>query len=190
MRPASSLHRGSLSIDAACIRPASRTIPDDRPSIEGAERITRVAGGIIEAGVRRLAARATEWVCLEDRGRRERCDDDPIDREFATAHLTEATFGRAGVDEAHSRIRRASPIECVECRGTGVDGIYGFQIEPGTWDGLDVFRPRGLQADVVVSERFADFARRHGFTNIKLIPTEQYVWDPLGKGPPPEAARA
>ena len=102
----------------------------------------------------------------------------------------EATFGRAAVDEPRSRIRRASPIECAECRATDVDGIYGFQIESGTWDGLDVFRPRGLQANVVVSDRFADFVQRHGFTNIKLIPTAQYVWDPLGKGPPPDAARA
>jgi hypothetical protein len=82
------------------------------------------------------------------------------------------------------------PIECAECRSTDVDAIHGFQIEPGTWDGLDVFRPRGLQADLVVSERFADFVQRHGFTNIKLIPTEQFVWDPLRKGPPPETARA
>ena len=102
----------------------------------------------------------------------------------------EATFGRGAVDETRSRIRRSEPIECHECRNTGVDGIYGFRIEPGTWDGLDAFRPRGLQAHVVVSERFADFVRRHGFTNIKLIPTEQYVRDHLRKGPPPETARA
>jgi hypothetical protein len=104
--------------------------------------------------------------------------------------LVEATFGRATVDETRSRLRRSEPIECAECRNTGVDGIYGFQIEPGTWDGLDVFRPRGFQSDVVVSERFADFVQRHGFTNIKLVPTEQFVWDPLQKGPPPETARA
>ena len=72
----------------------------------------------------------------------------------------------------------------------GMDGTYGFRIQPGTWDGLDAFRPRGLQSDVVVSERFADFVRRHGFTNIKLVPTEQFVWDPYRKGPPAEEARA
>ncbi len=104
--------------------------------------------------------------------------------------LVEATFGRAAVDEMRSRIRRVKPIDCDECRATDVDGIYGFRIEHGTWEGLDAFRPRGLQADVVVSERFADFVQRHGFTNIKLIPTEHYFWDPLRKGPPPETARA
>jgi hypothetical protein len=104
--------------------------------------------------------------------------------------MVEATFGRAAVDEARSRIRRAKPIECAECRKTDVDGIYGIRIEPGTWDGLDVFRPRGLQANVVVSERFAEFVGRHGFTNIKLIPTEQFVWDPLRKGPPSQTVQA
>ncbi len=100
------------------------------------------------------------------------------------------TYGRAAVDDARSRIRRPKPIECDECRHTNVGGVYGFRIDPGTWDGLDVFRPRGFQSDVVVSERFADFVRRHGFTNIKLVPTEEFVWDPQRKGPPPEPAWA
>jgi len=104
--------------------------------------------------------------------------------------LVEAAYGRAAVDEARSRLRRTEPIECDECRNTGKDGIYGFRIQPGTWDGLDVFRPRGLQAHVVVSERFVDFVQRHGFTNIKLIPTEQFTWDPHRWGPPAETARA
>jgi hypothetical protein len=104
--------------------------------------------------------------------------------------LVRAAFGRAAVDEGRSRIRRVKPIECEECRRSDVDAIYGFRIQPGTWDGLDVFRPRGLQSRVVVSERFAGFAQRHSFTNIKLVPTEQLVWDPQQKGPPDEAARA
>jgi hypothetical protein len=104
--------------------------------------------------------------------------------------LVKVIYGPAAVDEARSRLRRPEPLACEECHTPGLDGIYGFRIQPGTWDGLEVFRPRGLPADVVVSERFADFVRRHSFTNIKLIPTEQYVWDPHRKGPPAEAARA
>jgi hypothetical protein len=104
--------------------------------------------------------------------------------------LVRAAYGRAAVDEARSRLRRNRPLECDECRSPGNDGIYGFRLEAGTWDGLDAFHPRGLQGRVVASERFAEFVRRHGFTNIKLIPTEQFVWDPLRKGPPAEAARA
>jgi uncharacterized protein DUF1629 len=102
----------------------------------------------------------------------------------------EATHGRAAVDEVRSRLRRVKPITCEECRSTDVAGIYGFRIQPGTWEGLDVFCPRGLQSEVVVSERFADFVQRHGFTNIKLVPTEELVWDPYRKGPPAQTAQA
>ena len=66
--------------------------------------------------------------------------------------------------------------------------MHGFALEPGTWQGEDVFRPRGKRGSIVVSERFAEFVQRHGFTNMKLIPIEEYVWDPLGKGPPGEGS--
>jgi len=95
-----------------------------------------------------------------------------------------ACFGRGAVDEARSLIRRDEPGKCPECRSTGVDTIHGFVLEPGTWQGEDIFRPRGLQGDIVVSERFAEFVKRHGFTNMKLTPTEEYVWDPSHRGPP------
>ncbi len=93
-------------------------------------------------------------------------------------------LGRGAVDETRSLLRRNKPVTCLECRSTGVDSIHGFTLEPGTWQGEDVFRPRGLQGDIVVSERFAEFVNRHGLTNMKLIPTEEFVWDPLRKGPP------
>jgi len=104
--------------------------------------------------------------------------------------LVEVSHGSAAVDEARSRIRRVQPIECDQCRYTDVDAIHGFRIQPGTWEGLDVFSPRGLQSRVVVSERFAGVVRHGGFTNVKLIPTEQYVWDPQHKGPPAAMARS
>lgn len=94
-----------------------------------------------------------------------------------------ACFGRGAVDEAHSRLRRTTPVTCSECRSTGVDTIHGLVLEPGTWQGEDVFRPRGEQGSLLSSERFAGFVKRHGFTNMKLTPSEQYVWDPGGKGP-------
>src|SRR5205814_1531477 len=73
--------------------------------------------------------------------------------------LVWAAYGRAAVDEARSQLRRNRPLECGECRSPGNDGIYGFRLEAGTWDGLDVFHPRGLQGRIVVSERFAKFVR-------------------------------
>ncbi len=101
-----------------------------------------------------------------------------------------ACFGRGAVDEARSRIRRSEPVTCPECRSAGVASVHGFALEPGTWQGEDVFRPRGKQGSLLVSDRFAEFVKRHGFTNMKLIPTEEYVWDPLRKGPPADPSAA
>ncbi|WP_224366427.1 hypothetical protein, partial [Hyalangium versicolor] len=78
-------------------------------------------------------------------------------------------FGRGAVDEARTRIRRSEPITCPECQSAGVDTLHGFALEPDTWQGEDVFRPRGLQGNIVVSERFATFVHRQGLTNMKLI---------------------
>jgi hypothetical protein len=99
-------------------------------------------------------------------------------------------FGHGAVDEVRSHFRHTEPMTCAECRYTGLDSIHGFTLEPGTWQSEDVFRPRGLQGRIVVSERFAEFVKRHGLTNMKLIPTEEYVWDPLRKGPPTAAPKA
>ncbi len=95
-------------------------------------------------------------------------------------------YGGAAVDEAHSRIRRSGPLRaCSYCRASGADSIHGFSLETGSWLGLDVFRPRGLHGSCVVSERFAHFVARHGFTNLALTLIGDYVWDPLQLGPPP-----
>jgi hypothetical protein len=104
--------------------------------------------------------------------------------------LVTPVFGGAAVDEARSRIRRSSPISCDGCRSSGVDAIHGFALEQGSWMGDDVFRARGLSGSIVVSERFANFVARHGFTNMQLIPTEEYTWDPLALGPPPSTPTA
>ncbi|HVG61478.1 MAG TPA: DUF1629 domain-containing protein [Hyalangium sp.] len=99
-------------------------------------------------------------------------------------------FGRAALDEARSHLRIKKPKTCAECRYVSLDTIHGFVLEPGTWQGEDVFRPRGLYGDIVVSERFAEFVKRHGFTNMKLTPTAEYIWDHSRKGPPANPSAA
>jgi hypothetical protein len=101
-------------------------------------------------------------------------------------HYVAATpcFGPGAVDEARSRIRRSEPVACPECRSAGVDSVHGFALEAGTWQGEDVFRPRGKGGSILVSARFAEFATRHGWTNMKLTPTEEFIQDPLRLGPP------
>ncbi|WP_225411702.1 hypothetical protein [Stigmatella hybrida] len=93
-------------------------------------------------------------------------------------------FSHGAIDDTRSRVRRDEPVTCPECRNPGRDTIHGFVLEAGTWKGEDVFRPRGLQGRILVSERFAQFVKRHGFTNMKAVPTEEYVWDPGHRGPP------
>ncbi|MCY1079956.1 imm11 family protein [Archangium lansingense] len=122
------------------------------------------------------------------RGRRKKPQPLEVPRYFVATPW----FGRAAIDEAHSRLRIREPMTCTECRSISVDSIHGFSLDPGTWAGEDVFRPRGEQGIIVVSERFAAFVQRHALTNMKLIPTEEYVWDTSRLGPPtgaPEAPR-
>jgi len=99
--------------------------------------------------------------------------------------IASTCFGRAAVDPVLNRMRVSEPPTCAECRSTGVDAIHGFVLEPGTWRGEDIFRPRGLVGSLVVSERFKDFVERHGLTNMRLTPTEQFVRDPSNLGPAP-----
>ena len=94
-------------------------------------------------------------------------------------------FGRGAVDVVLNRVRVSKPPTCTECRSTGVDAINGFVLEPGTWSEEDIFRPRGMQGDIVVSERFKSLVERHGLTNMVLTPSEQFVWDPGKRGPAP-----
>ncbi|MFY0565888.1 imm11 family protein [Archangium lansingense] len=125
---------------------------------------------------------------LRVRGRRKKSQPLEVPRYFVATPC----FGRAALDVAHSRLRIREPMACTECRSIGVDSIHGFSLEPGTWAGEDVFRPRGEQGSIVVSERFAAFVQRHALTNMKLIPTEEFVWDTSRLGPPtgaPEAPR-
>ncbi|WP_257457953.1 hypothetical protein [Archangium lipolyticum] len=94
-------------------------------------------------------------------------------------------FGRGAVDPVLNRVRIRKTPTCTECRSAGIDAIHGFVLEPGTWGGEDIFRPRGMQGDIVVSERFKNFVEQHGLTNMVLTPTEQFVWDPSNLGPAP-----
>jgi hypothetical protein len=93
-------------------------------------------------------------------------------------------FGSGAVDEKRSRLRRTRPVTCPECRSGGVNSIHGFALEPGSWQGEDVFRPQGERGTIFASERFAEFVNRHKLTNMKLTPIGEYVWDPLCQGPP------
>lgn len=89
-------------------------------------------------------------------------------------------YGRPALDMQRSSIRSKRPAECVECRYTSPDAIDGLVLETGTWSGEDVFRPRGLWGVILVSERFRRFAGRYDLDHMTLVPSEEYVWNPMG----------
>ena len=72
---------------------------------------------------------------------------------------------------------RGEPHECDQCRSAPLEGIYGFVIDAGSWDGTDVFFPRGFTGLVVASGAFRDVVVSAGLTNIILTPTSSYEWD-------------
>ena len=105
--------------------------------------------------------------------------------EFPRFLFVTACFGRGALDLKRSRIRFPAPPSCPECLSVHLDTIHGFSLEPGTWQQEDIFRPRGLHGWLTVSERFARFVERHGFTNLRLTPSEEYIWEPLAPHPLP-----
>lgn len=96
-----------------------------------------------------------------------------------------ASIGAAALDLSRSRIRAEVPPSCSECLYTTMDAVHGFALEADSWRGEDIFRPKGLFGTLVVTERFERFVMKHGFTNMRLTPTEEYVWNPLGRDPAP-----
>ncbi len=45
-------------------------------------------------------------------------------------------------------------------------------LEEGTWTGEDVFRPRGLSGQIMVTQRFKDACEQNGITNAFFTPAE------------------
>jgi len=88
-------------------------------------------------------------------------------------------YGQPALDMDRSRILIRQPMRCTWCRVIGPDAIDGLALEEGTWSGEDIFRPRGLWAVIIVSERFMRFAEKHALSHITWIPLDKYVWDPL-----------
>jgi hypothetical protein len=90
------------------------------------------------------------------------------------------SYGTPALDMERSRIRSPKPLTCMGCRYVSPDAIDGLALEAGTWNGEDVFRPRGLWGVIIVSERFMRLAEHHALSTMALVPIEKYVWDPLG----------
>jgi len=89
-------------------------------------------------------------------------------------------YGGPALDTERSRVKGRRPMACNWCRSVGVDAVDGLALEEGTWNGEDMFRPRGLSGTIIVTERFMRFAERYAMSHMTFVPIEKYVWDPAG----------
>ena len=95
-------------------------------------------------------------------------------------HLVSVPWGGANQDDVASEVVHEKPekIVCAYCRlGVSWRKQPRIIIEENTWDGSDIFRPRGAPIQFMVSERFKEVAEAHSFKNIWLIPSEKYGYD-------------
>jgi hypothetical protein len=94
-------------------------------------------------------------------------------------------WGRASQDDQASGVTREHPekITCQYCR-VGVSGRKQprIHIDPKSWSGDDIFRPRGAPVQEMVSQAFKDLVDIERFTNAWLIPAEKCGYDVNRKG--------
>lgn len=93
-------------------------------------------------------------------------------------HHVEVAFSGAAVDEEGSFLERRRAVACERCRSDGIDAVHGFVIERGSWTGEDVFVARGLPGLVLVTRRFRRLVQDCGLTNVDIVATDTYDWDP------------
>ncbi len=94
--------------------------------------------------------------------------------------VVKVLWGGANQDDKASGLKLSDPltIKCTHCRftrsGRKQDRVI---IEPGTWNGKDVFIPRNAPVPFLVTERFKQVVEDHHLTNAWFIPTEYYAYD-------------
>jgi hypothetical protein len=81
---------------------------------------------------------------------------------------------KALIDEEKSKLIRNEEPQCNFCRTSIIKSFNGVFLSPNTWGGEDIFYARGLPGTIILSERFREFVLKHNFTNINLVPAEDY----------------
>jgi hypothetical protein len=83
-------------------------------------------------------------------------------------------LGQAVVDSVASGVELEEPPTCPICRlGNGIKSWKALVIEPETWSGEDIFRPRWA-ADFLATSRFKNFCEANEMKNAVFIPAEEY----------------
>lgn len=94
------------------------------------------------------------------------------------------SYGSSALDLAASGFEWHEPPKCDHCREATKTRWQRLALEEGTWSGKDAFRPRGMSAAVMVSQRFKDACEQNGITNAFFTPAEQagHDFEPWKKG--------
>lgn len=92
-----------------------------------------------------------------------------------TYYLVKIPWGAANVDdEASGAVRK--DYGCSYCRGP-IKLLERIVIKPDSWNGSDIFIPRGLFGTILVSGRFKEVVESYELRNVWLIPSQQYAYD-------------
>jgi hypothetical protein len=95
-------------------------------------------------------------------------------------YVIRAPWGGANQDDVASSVthRRPEIITCQYCRvGAGKRKQPRIVLDDASWDGSDIFRPRGAPVVYMASSRFHDICDQYKITNVWLIPSEEYGFD-------------
>jgi hypothetical protein len=57
--------------------------------------------------------------------------------------------------------------------------IKQLVIDETSWSGADLFVPRGVNGQVVVTERLVTCSAKAGLENVSTAALDQYRWEPL-----------
>ena len=86
-------------------------------------------------------------------------------------------YSRTAIDLTASEFEWLEPPTCSYCHTANIVRWKRLIVEEGTWTGEDIFRPRGMPGEFVVSERFKDTCDTHHLTNAVFHPAESYGRD-------------
>ncbi len=94
-------------------------------------------------------------------------------------YLTSVVQSEAAIDQIRSGFEWEPGEEptCGLCRLGSIKRWKRIVLEPNTWSGEDVFRPRGLSGTIMVDQRFKEFVDQFKITNCCLIPADEYAHD-------------
>jgi hypothetical protein len=101
-------------------------------------------------------------------------------------HHIHVPWGGANQDDVASHMQHEHPEKrvCSFCKvGVTNSKQDRIVIEENSWDGSDIFTPRGGPTPFMVSERFKYIVEQYKLMNVLLIPAEKFGYDPLSLEP-------